>query len=67
MTDCFTLETISKNENTQILVFDELPDFGDCSVERGKVVGNMTACRPILLTPVFFLYNNLLCRLTNRS
>jgi len=36
------------------LVFDELPNFGDCSVERGKLVGNMTACRSILLTPTYF-------------
>jgi hypothetical protein len=38
------------------LVFDELPNFGDCSVERGKLVGNMTACRPIPLTPIFFFF-----------
>ena len=53
-TNFLTLETISKNDNTYILVFDELPNFGDCSVERGELVGNMTACRAILLTPIFF-------------
>jgi hypothetical protein len=36
------------------LVFDELPNFGDCSVEREKLVGNMTGYRPIFLIPIFF-------------